>query len=250
MHQHHGPPIEVSIGRSTEMAESFFCECPPSLLFVDGSELEGCLLFEPKDWSPPPLPAERMATWDWTGTDITKESMWKDGAHRADSIQHRTAQEFTREGYEVVFDDDGAGEAADLLCVRELPETIEVALIHCKFSGASQPGQRVKDVVEVCSQAVRSVKWSERFRDLVRHVRARSGLLSHGRASRFVDGDSPALTRLLRTTKSKPVAMRVIAVQPGLRKSFATEAQLTVLSAAHGYLLETAGVGLEVVCSP
>lgn len=61
--------------------------------------------------------------------------------------------------YDVAFDDNSAGETADLMCLRAEGSAILVALIHCKFSGASTSGERVKHAIEVCSQAVRSVKW-------------------------------------------------------------------------------------------
>jgi hypothetical protein len=35
----------------------------------------------------------------------------------------------------VVFDDDSAGEAADLVCLKEEVDHVRLALVHCKFSG-------------------------------------------------------------------------------------------------------------------
>ncbi len=78
--------------------------------------------------------------------------------------------------FDVVFDDDSAGEAADLVCLKEEDNVIRLAMIHCKFSGAATKGERIKDVVEVCSQAVRSAKWKWRFADLCRHLLGREEL--------------------------------------------------------------------------
>ncbi|MEX0887160.1 MAG: hypothetical protein WD009_12055, partial [Phycisphaeraceae bacterium] len=41
------------------------------------------------------------------------------GAFRGDSIQQRAAERFGEQRYEVVFDDDSKGEAADLVCLSK-----------------------------------------------------------------------------------------------------------------------------------
>src|SRR5581483_1033674 len=136
------------------------------------------------------LPDERFEAWDWTGVDITQESMWRVGVARASSIQGHVATNYIAGGFDVVFDDDAKGEAADLVCLKEEDDYIRLALIHCKFSAHADAGERVKDVVEVCSQAVRSAKWKWRFRELCRHVSSReTRLRTAARPSRFLRGD-------------------------------------------------------------
>ncbi|MER8388352.1 hypothetical protein NKH14_23030 [Mesorhizobium sp. M1380] len=51
---------------------------------------------------------------EWKGVDLKRESIWKDGAERKDSIQWHMAQIYVTGGYDVVCDDDESGEAADL----------------------------------------------------------------------------------------------------------------------------------------
>ncbi|AZC18530.1 hypothetical protein C4K40_3142 [Pseudomonas sp. CMR5c] len=46
-----------------------------------------------------------------------------------------------------MFDDDSAGEAADLVCINVEDTLIRLSLIHCKFSVATTSGQRIKDVI-------------------------------------------------------------------------------------------------------
>lgn len=126
---------------------------------------------------------------------LKKESIWKDDAEREDSIQWRAAQHFIDGGFDIVFDDDSAGEAADLVCLKEERDHIRLALVHCKFAGGERPGERVKDVVEVCSQAVRSAKWKWKFRDLCRHFTGREKRLAKdNRFSRFLTGRPADLT--------------------------------------------------------
>ena len=65
--------------------------------------------------------------------------------------------------HEILMDDDGKGEAADIVGIsldsQTLPRLITVDLYHCKYSSAPAPGSRIGDMYEVCGQAQRSVLW-------------------------------------------------------------------------------------------
>ncbi len=244
-------PVSITIGQLSMPIESYLSNYPPMVRFVDLSELDGNLLIRPQNTQEMIFPGERLEAWDWSGVDITKESIWKHGARRANSIQERTAQHFTDGGFEVVFDDDDAGEAADLICLKEEDEHIRLALIHCKFTQAATPGERVKDVVEVCSQAVRSAKWKGKFRDLSRHMIAREKRSANtGRSTRFFSGQVADLNKYLRISRFKPIKPEISIVQPGLSQSKITPDQTAVLASAYSYLKETIGADLDVVCSP
>ena len=160
------------------------------------------------------------------------------------------AREYIDAGFEVVFDDDHAGEAADIVCLKEEQNHIRLVLLHCKFAGGEDAGRRVKDVVEVCSQAVRSAKWKWRFRDLLRHIAGREERLrTDERNTRFLAGKGPILTRFVRLHRFKEVRAEIAIVQPGLSMASRTDDQNMVLAAAVTYLKETIGADLRVICS-
>lgn len=245
-----GEPLTIRIGRIMMSLEAYFSDYPPSVIFVDGSELDGNLLLKPEQRQETKLPDANLTAWNWSGTDITKESQWKDGALRVNSIQYRAAQEFQKQNYTIVFDDDGAGEAADLVCIAERDTFIDIALVHCKYTSGSSPGERVKDVVEVSNQAIRSSTWVWRFSDLCRHLLSRElRLRTSNRPTRFVRGDARSLNKLARAANFKPVKASIIVIQPGVSKGNVTAEQGMVLAAAHGYLLETVSTGLHVITS-
>jgi hypothetical protein len=126
---------------------------------------------------------------------------------------------------------------------------IRLALVHCKFT-QDAGGARVKDVVEVCSQAVRSGRWMWHFRSLCRHVSTRErGLRSTERATRFLHGSARDLNRLLQASRFKEVRGEIVVVQPGLSHSGHTPGQAAVLASAHCFLKDTVGVPLDVICS-
>ena len=245
-----GDIVLIKTGRREEPLAAFLRECPPLVRFLDLSELDGNLLVSPQEARSLSFPGERFEPWDWSGTDVTKESVWKDGRERPESVQAKAARHFIDGGFEVVFDDDGPGEAADLVCFRTDGEVIRFALVHCK-SSSSAGGARIRDAVEVCSQAVRSGRWIWNFRGLCRHIFARQRLRpSDARPSRFLRGTARDLNRLLQVSRFRDVRGEILIVQPGISQEGHSSEQAAVLAAAHCFLKDTVDIPLDVICAP
>jgi hypothetical protein len=245
-----GPRPMIRVGRIEKYLDEYLSDYPPLVRFLDSSELDGNLLVRPQTMPSLTIPPERFEAWDWTGTDLRVESLWKSGVERPKSIQGRAAEHYQAGGFEIVFDDDMSGEAADLVCLKEEPEHIRLALVHCKFTSDAEPGKRVEDVVEVCSQAVRSGKWIWRFRELCRHILVRERKLRiPQRPTRFLAGEAKDLNRFLQASRFKPLRPEIVIVQPGLSHSGCTTEQTAVLAAAFNFLKETVDVDLDIVCS-
>ena len=165
--------VKIKVGKIETSLEDYFSNYPPLIRYMDLSELDGNLLVKPQNLQDLVFPEERFEAWEWRGVDKRKESMWKNGELRKDSIQWKASQQYIEGGFDVVFDDDSPGEAADLICIKEEADYIRLALIHCKFTTSEDPGRRIKDITEVASQAVRSAKWKWKFKDLCRHIISR-----------------------------------------------------------------------------
>jgi superfamily II DNA or RNA helicase len=240
-----GESLSIKVGKISETLEAWFTDYPPSFLFTDGSELDGNLVIEPRERQVASIPADNVTGWSWKGVNVTKESQWRDGAIDKTSIQYKAAQEFGK-SYELVFDDDDKGEAADLVCISEKADFIDLALVHCKFSKAN-PGERVKDVVEVTSQAVRSGTWIWRFPELCKHLVHRETRSRGGRPTRFLQSDGRKLNHFAKLSRFKPIKARIVIIQPGVQKNQITADQGAVFGAAHSYLQETVGVALEAI---
>ncbi len=245
-----GPRLRIAIGRFETWLEEYLSDYPPLVRLVDLSELDGNLLVKSREVSELTFPQERFEVWDWSDTDTSVESIWKGEQRRQNSIQDRAATQYQKGGFDVVFDDDAPGEAADLICLREDDDAIRLALVHCKFSGGARGGERVKDVVEVCSQAVRSARWKYRFKDLCRHITSREKRLAKEyRPTRFLAGGLGTVNRYVRVSRFKEVQAEIVIVQPGISRDQHTPDQRIVLAAAHSFLKQTVGVDLDVVCS-
>jgi len=245
-----GNPITVSIGKLSQRLEEYFSSYPPLFRFMDLSELDANLHIVPQTPYDLRLSDDCFEIWDWGEVDLTKESIWKGGVERRDSIQWYVAQHYINAGYDIVFDDDASGEAADLVCMKAEEDHLKLALIHCKFSGGTKPGVRVKDVVEVSSQAVRSARWVGKFSPLCQHLKSRDDALRNSvRRSRFLKGNSMELNKLIKLNRVRPLQTDILIVQPGLKKAAHTDAQSTVLAAALTYVKETVGIDIVVACS-
>jgi superfamily II DNA or RNA helicase len=243
-------PINIRAGIIESRLDRYLSNYPPLIRYLDLSELDGNLLIKPQNTQDLVFPLERFEVWDWTGIDLTKESIWKNNIKREDSIQWKTANHFISGGYAIVFDDDNAGEAADLICLKEEQDFVRLALVHCKFTKGQTAGERIKDVVEVSSQAVRSAKWRWKFKDLCRHILDREKRLTNEtRITRFLAGQKSDINKFAMISRFKEIKPEIIIVQPGLSRSNHTVDQTVILAATYSYLKETVGVDLDIICN-
>lgn len=234
--------------RAIEIAlESFFYENNPKIWFADGSSLDGNGYTELQHHYTP-YPIEKIQTIDWNGINIRKESQGI--TQETDSIQYRVIQELQNGKYDIIFDDDGSGEAADIVAIRENTNSITVAFYHCKFSKENEPGGRIDDLYAVCGQAQKSIHWREKPEDLFRHLQMRDPKRENEKAaSRFVRGDRSLLQKLQMKLRLFSVEFQIFIVQPGLSKAKVTRGQLELLSVTENYLMETYKLPFGVIAS-
>ena len=237
-------------------ARAFFNEDPLVIWFADGSSLEGNQLVELRRTGPP-YDREKIEVWDWEGVQIRRESQGK--RKNPNTIQARTISRLIGlNRYRVVVDDDGKGEAADIVAIHVVGEgpkrEIAVDFYHCKFSAKETPGARIDDLYQVCGQAQKSIHWMttpEKRTDLFTHLLRREAARGSkkGTTSRFQIGDNEELLSIREMSRSCPVSLRIFIVQPGLSKSRASLEQLELLSVSETYLFETFRIQFGVIAS-
>ena len=183
---------------------------------MDKVELTGNSLIQlTKDIAP--FDVEKVEFWDWSGVDIQKESQ---GITReSDSIQRRVIEQLNQRPFDIIFDDDDSGEAADVVTIRDTDTAIEIEFYHCKFSGKPKVGHRIKDLYEVCGQAQKSIRWMEKPYDLFTHLLRREPRQRSGRErSRIEKGSLEDLRQLREKSRRVRVHLSVFIVQPGVSK--------------------------------
>jgi hypothetical protein len=220
------------------------------LLILDGDRIVADNQIYKPAWDKPPFDRDRLTVLDWTGTTLTVESQTKDKL--AHSIQFRALEHVKHEEWDVVLDDDGAGEVADVVAMRIDDHGLLVRLVHCKYSHMAEPGARVNDLYEVCGQAQKSISWRRSdlgpfFRTL--HDRAQRKM-QRDRVTPFEVGDLNKLYELRDRSLGVKRRIEIVIAQPGLSKERATAQQLDLLASTDSYLSTTIGAKLDVWCSP
>lgn len=242
-------------GAEGEEICAFFYDNPPIIWFADGSSLEGSQYVELKSMHPPYDPTKIQA-WDWSGIDLRKESQGE--GKDAPSIQARVIRELKNGDYVMIVDDDGKGEAADIVAIHlagdhTAPSSIDVEFYHCKYSQEATPGHRIKDLYEVCGQAQKSIFWMsspEKRTDLFTHLlRREADRQDAGLSSRFEVGDKELLLTIREMSRLCPVTLKIYIAQPGVSKASATQDQLRLMSVTENYLLETYQLPFGVIAS-
>lgn len=198
----------------------------------------------------------------WQGTDLTVESQGKD--RRSESIQRRVIDTMAERGrawtspdasadpqaWELIIDDDGSNELADVVAVRRESGTLFVQLVHCKYSSEATAGARVEDLYEVCGQAQKSVARRRDLTQIIPHLIRREKLRqSRGRVG-FEVGDEALLYELESEMSLLLLDLSIVIVQPGVSAAKASASQLDLLAATEMFVLEVGGASLHVVASP
>ncbi|MFI7283438.1 DEAD/DEAH box helicase [Micromonospora chersina] len=198
----------------------------------------------------PPFDRGRLTALDWDGVDIQVESQGAE--RRIDSIQaFMSAWLRNADTFDVLIDDDRAGEAADLVGVRVRESELLVTLVHCKYSSQPTAGGRLADLYELCGQAMRGAKWRQHGAGPLLHHLNR-------RAERYAQrtGESPyevgSINDLFRIRQLAPQLrprFRTVLAQPGLSAQACTDEQLRLLAGAESYVRAVTKGAFDVYCS-
>jgi superfamily II DNA or RNA helicase len=251
-----GVVLNITIGTKHEPLVEFFNVSPPVVWFADGSSLEGCEFTHLPADELRPFDPQRLMALDWIDVNIRAESQGE--GRRPGTIQHTMIQRLQREpAYEVIFDDDGAGEAADIVAIRVdttnlVVPRIDVELYHLKFAGGA-PGARLDDLYVVCGQAQRSTSWMGshgRRTDLFNHLLTRNDKrVNRGAPTRFERGTEAQLFRIRDMSRGADVKLKVFVVQPGVSKARITDELLRLLAVTENFLVDTYEIPFTVICS-
>ena len=244
--------VRIKFGaREAESLEDYARRDPFVVIYADGSRSYNQFIVD----NPAAIglfDTDRIIPIDWVadGVDIRVESQGP--GQNPSSIQNRMVR-YCRDDYEIVFDDDGSGEAGDLVCLRnDRPSnSIEILLVHCKFSLADSAGARVKDLYEVSGQAQKCIHWKHNgFTKLVTHMKSREEKWRVRGNSRFLKGDLAHLSVLKDVARKAKTRLEVWIVQPGVSKRAVTNSMRLLLGATDEYLSQTSNAHLKVFSSP
>lgn len=215
--------------------------------FEQDVAIEGSVLYEMQR-EQAPIDMDKLVALSWEGVDIQRESQ---GPERDPAtVQARAAERLiSLADWDVVIDDDGAGEVADLVALKDDGERVIVHLVHCKYSSSAEAGARVGDLYVVCGQAHRSAHHRQHIDAMVANLVRRERQRQKQGHSGLMVGDEAALFTFQDVVRRRRPTLRVTVVQPGLSKARAESRHLQLLGAADVYVAEVAYGTFEVWCS-
>lgn len=253
IHQISGQKLGLAYGghRYEDICD-YFCQndSAPIICFANGAELVGNLLHSVNE-TIIPFPVEELKPLNWQGVSLEKESQ-RVFPYRKDSIQYSFAERI-KEQFDVLFDDDGSGEIADLIGIKDHDNEIHIHLYHLKYAHEGKINNQVSNFYEVCGQAQKCLKWREREknRDFFTHLLKRKIKTYEGNTCpRILKGTETELERLSQQVNwKKAIKMHIAIVQPSLSKANAGKDILNLLGAVKSYIKDISNIDLEVYCN-
>ena len=239
----------INYGRKEINLADFFYDFVPTVFFTDGSSLCGTEYIELN--TPPTIyNKNRIDGWNWQGVDLSVESQGVAPNIKTNSIQYHVIQKLMAGDYDIIYDDDNAGEIADVITLKQVDNRIHIGLYHLKFAQGGEVTNRIGNFYEVCGQAQKSANWKyKESEELIDHMlRRETKREGDNECSRIQKGDKDTLVRLLKLAKKKiPVSYSIYIVQPGASKAGVSNEILTLLGVTDSYLKDKTGIDLQVI---
>jgi superfamily II DNA or RNA helicase len=247
--QRSGPVVSIKTPKKHVTLSEFFSDDAPQIDFGDGAFLIYSHLYVPPvDIDLTPILDGSIQVWDWKGTNLRVESQGPD--KRADSVQFRVIEELKTEDFDIIFNDDGTGEFADVIAMRIKENVVEIRLCHCKYSSKDEPGARLKDLYEVAGQALKSVQFCHKPKRFLRNmVNREKRQRERDYPSRFERGTLGLLRQIDAKREQYRFSYDVWIVQPGLSKAALTQPMLQLLGFVETALREHRRIPLHAVVS-
>lgn len=242
-----GPLCRIKTRRHERTLVDSFADDAPQIDFGDGSFLiYSHLYIPPAELDLTPIMDSALVPWDWTGTNPRVESQGSE--RRSDSVQYRVVQELKKGDYDIIFDDDGTGEFADIIAIKIRETTVDVLMCHCKYAGTETGAARLGDLYVVAGQALKSVQFCHKPKRFLRNMMNREKRrLERGESTRFDVGTIGQLRRLHASWDQYRFEYKVWIVQPGISKAAATQPILQLLGLVEKALIDHRRIPLTVI---
>jgi superfamily II DNA or RNA helicase len=239
----------IKYGNKNESLVSFFQDTIPTIWFADGSQLFGNLYVKLKV-QPDVISDELIIADNWIGVDISKESQGI-APYIQDSIQYYFIEKI-KDDFQIIYDDDGKGEIADIIGINDSDTIIDIHLFHLKYAKNGVVSNDIDNFYQVCGQAEKSLKWKHKEgREFFNHLfKRKSKTLGSNSCSRIIKGTEDDLENLLNQAKwTKAMRFHIYIVQPSLSKANPSNDILLLLGNVQHYLATVGNIELKVYCS-
>lgn len=239
----------ISYGSVNEDLTEFFKKFTPTIWFADGSSLFQNNYIKVRN-EVDSIPLDNIITDTWSGVSLNKEAQGI-APYVQDSIQYYFINKIKND-FQIIYDDDGAGEIADLIGINDNDTVIDIHLYHLKYAKQGRRGNDIGNFYEVCGQAQKSLTWKYRKgKDFFDRLLQRKTKTKNGNScSRIIKGTEAQLELLLGSASwTKEMKFHIYIVQPSLEKAKASSNILLLLGNTYHYLHTVGDVELKVYSS-
>jgi len=239
----------ISYGNTKQSLTNFLQEYTPTIWFANGAQLFQNKYVVPKE-KIGTISLDNIISEDWTGVSLNKEAQGIQ-PYVTDSIQYHFIDKI-KDDFQIIYDDDGSGEIADVIGINDHDTRIDIHLFHLKYAKGGKIGNDISNFYEVCGQAQKSLNWKYRNgKDFFDHLLRRVTKTKSGAScSRIIKGTEEKLELLLNAAKwTKEMKFYINIVQPSLNKNNPSENILLLLGNTHHYLHTVGNVELKVYTS-
>ncbi|MGM1023698.1 MAG: DEAD/DEAH box helicase [Bacillota bacterium] len=249
-----GDKLIVKLGKKSVQMIDFLFEYSPEISFIqhDGTVVvvQENLKTVIKPKSGIKLSSDVLIAVNWPDLGVNIKSESQGRGRKIDSIQYATIHNIVDQSSDIIFDDDGSGEIADIVSVKidMQHKKIRFHLYHCKYSHGEHPGSRVSDLYEVCGQAEKSIMWNDNVLEIIQRMieRENSRQKSYGE-TRFEKGSLQTLNMLKKMVRAGyETEFEISIVQPGVSILDITNSMKQIILATDTYLKDT--FGLRLTC--
>ncbi|PJB73627.1 MAG: DEAD/DEAH box helicase [Alphaproteobacteria bacterium CG_4_9_14_3_um_filter_47_13] len=241
---------EIFFKRSNTEAikiEEYLISDPFIIRYADGTHSYNCYHI-PVNLNAGTFPRDRLEVWDWSDIPLNQESMGK--KNQTDTIQYKTFEHIQDE-YDLIFNDDGAGEAADLVALKNIDdEKIRLCLVHCKGASGAKISNDITNFYTVCGQTQKSITVKHAgLQTLYYDLKRRQETWAREGASRFLKGDMKLLSFFKEKARKSKLEFEVLIVQPGGSSATVTDDILKLLATTELFLVKTTQAKFRVITS-
>jgi superfamily II DNA or RNA helicase len=222
----------------------------PVIFFADGSQLFATNLVRVNE-AVKPINPNALIGLDWSGVNLNNESQHVI-PYEKDSIQYFFSQKIKND-FDVLYDDDGSGEIADLIGLKDEDKAIHIHLFHLKYAHEGKISNLISNFYEVCGQAQKSLKWNDREKSRVLFTRLfarEQKKYGDRKCSRILKGSKEDLERMsTQINWKKDLVMHISIVQPSLSLNNPSKDILNLLGAVSSYIKDVSNIDLKIYCS-
>lgn len=194
------------------------------------------------------LNPDDIMTEEFQNIELNHESMGFGNDLREDSLQYYMFNK-VKDQYSLIVNDDNSNELADLICITQENDIINVDLYHLKFAAKWEKSARIDNFHELMTQAQKTIRKISRKSAVFDHIKKRHiDKVRKYKVPRIIKGNEDTLNDLALIRNICTIKYRVFMVQPSITPKTLTSDIAIIIKNTINFL-NTFGIETKLICS-